>query len=84
MPCDHPECSADVANSYTGPHDNELRLCEAHYYYLVAEERPPTDDRISTPSFEVPPQSPSNLGRDVELPDGRESPLGRRRQRREF
>ena len=84
MTCDHPECSDDVANSYTGPHDNELRLCEAHYYYLVAEKRPPTDDRISTPSFDLTPQSPSALERDVELPDGRESPLGRPRQRREF
>jgi hypothetical protein len=68
MTCEHPECTDDVANSYTGPHDNELRLCEAHYYYLVAGERAPTDDRISTPSFEVP------------MPDV--GPTGR--QRREF
>jgi len=84
MTCEHPECSDDVASTYVGPHDNELRLCEAHYYYLVAEQRAPTDHRISAPSFEVPPQSPSNLQRDVELPNDGEWPLTRRRQRREF
>jgi hypothetical protein len=63
MTCEHPTCSDDVANSYTGPHDNELQLCEAHYYYLVVAARVSADERAPTPSFELPTPEVTGIGR---------------------
>ena len=41
MTCDHPNCSDDVHKTYHDDNDNDLGLCEAHYYYLVSGETRP-------------------------------------------
>jgi hypothetical protein len=54
MSCDHPKCTDDEHKTYHDEHDNELALCEAHYYYLVSGDRPSTLQPDRTPGFGRP------------------------------
>jgi len=35
-PCQEPRCNAPATETYTGEHGNRLKLCDKHYYNLVA------------------------------------------------
>lgn len=37
--CQKPGCADDAEETYSGPHDNSLRLCASHYYRLVTRGR---------------------------------------------
>lgn len=36
--CQQPHCTDDAEETYHGPNDNTLRLCEKHYYTLVSRQ----------------------------------------------
>lgn len=59
MTCDHPKCNDDVHKTYSDEKDNELELCEAHYYYLVSGDKPPRTE----PDPFAPAESPRAFDR---------------------
>lgn len=38
--CEKPGCERDAEKTYSGAGGNSLRLCEEHYYRLVASDSP--------------------------------------------
>ena len=84
--CDHPECSDDEHKTYSDEHDNELALCEAHYYYLVSGDRPSTLRPERTPEFDPgrPPAAAGGLVDDSVLDDSgtRQNPFSIDRRER--
>ena len=72
MPCDHPKCSDEQHKTYRDENDNELELCEAHYYYLVSGEtkprtRPVPDfDPVSPDIEEIGVGRPRDVGRQLD------------------
>lgn len=64
--CQKPSCTDNPENIFRGEHGNELRLCERHYYELVAD----TDTTPSTPfalssDLGCPPNSFTNRGENL-------------------
>ena len=47
--CQHPSCSTDAEETYSGPNGNTLSLCQRHYYNAVTGGETPTSARISDP-----------------------------------
>ena len=79
MTCDHPACSDDQHKTYSDEHDNDLELCEAHYYYLVSGKKPSAlkPDRIRgfEPSASAPVHATPQPALDLDSNTGRENPF---------
>lgn len=66
--CQHPHCTADGEESYSGPNGNTLSVCEKHYWKLVTGES--TSSNINVDLGEP------MLGASRHIPNIRREPTG--------